>query len=110
MGGTRTLVIPIDAQFVFTLLSAKDTTVHLMGQIVATNGIAAAAPLIQSIGVTNQSVVVSAENATLQSQLLVSTNLASWSTASFTATTNNSGRIIFTAPMNGSHAFFRVQQ
>jgi hypothetical protein len=107
---TRTLLIPIDAQFVFTLLSAKDTTVHLMGQIVVTNLIAAAAPVIQLFSATSQSVVVTAENVNLQSQLLVSTNLASWSTASFTTTTNNSGAIIFTAPINGSHAFFRVQQ
>jgi hypothetical protein len=109
-GSIRTLVIPIDAQFVFTLLSAKDTTVHLTGQIVATNVIAAAAPVIQSIGVINQNVVVTAENATLQSQLLISTNLAAWLPASFTTTTNNSGGIIFNTPMSGSHAFFRVQQ
>ena len=110
MAASRTLLIPINAQFVFTLLSAKDTTVHLMGQIVATNSIAAAAPVIQSISVTNQSVMMTAENVSLQSQLLVSPNLASWSTASFTATTNDSGGIIFTTPMNGAHAFFRVQQ
>ena len=104
-GSIRTLVIPIDAQFVFTLLSAKDTTVHVMGQIVATNSIAAAAPVIQSINVTGQKVVMMAENASLQSQLLVSTNLASWSTASFTSTTNDSGGIIFTTPMNGPMRF-----
>ena len=109
-GSKQTLVIPIDAQFVFKLLSANDTTIHLTGQIVATNAITAAVPIIQSVGVTNQSVVVAAENATAKSQLLVSTNLANWSPASFTTTTNNSGWIIFTTPMNGSHAFFRVQQ
>jgi hypothetical protein len=109
-GNTRTLVIPIDAQFVFTLLSAKDTTVHVMGQIVATNSIAAAAPVIQSINVTGQNVVMRAENASLQSQLLASTNLTSWLTASFTVATNVSGGVIFTTPMTGAHAFFRVQQ
>ncbi len=81
-----------------------------MGQIVATNSIAAAAPVIQSINVTGQNVVMMAENASLQSQLLASTNLTSWLTASFTVTTNNSGGIIFTTPMTGSHGFFRVQQ
>ena len=95
-GSTVTLVIPIGAQFVFTLLSANDTTINLIGQIVATNAITVAPPVIQSINVTNQNAVVAAANATGQSQLLVSTNLATWSPASVTITTNNSGWIIFT--------------
>ena len=109
-GSTETLFIPILAQFVFSVLSANDTKVELFGQLVATNLITAAAPLIESISVTNQNVVVAAENATEQSQLLVSTNLAAWSPATVTTTTNSSGWIIFTAPMNGTHEFFRVQQ
>jgi hypothetical protein len=109
-GSTLTLVIPISTQFVFTLISANDTTVNLLGQIVATNAVASAAPIIQSLTFTNQSVVLAAANATGQSQLLVSTNLAGWLPASVTTTTNNLGWIIFTTPLHGAHAFYRVQQ
>lgn len=108
--GQRTLTIPINTTFHFTLLSANDTTVNLIGQIVATNAVASAAPIIQSLTFTNQSVVLAAANATGQSQLLVSTNLAGWLPASVTTTTNNLGWIIFTTPLHGAHAFYRVQQ
>jgi hypothetical protein len=107
---TRTLVIPISAQFVFTLFSANDTQLEMVGQLLATNAITAAVPFIQSISVTNQSVVVATENTTAQSQLLVSTNLTAWSAASTITATNGSGWIIFTTPMQGLRAFFRVQQ
>lgn len=108
--GVRTLVIPIDTQFSLTLLSTDDSTVHLAGQIVATNSVAAAIPVIHSLSVTNQSIMVAAENATAESQLLVSTNLIDWTPATATTTTNDSGWIIFEAPMDGPRAFYRVQQ
>ena len=85
-GSTQTLVIPIDATFYFKLISANDTTVHVTGQLVA------------------------AQNAMALSQLQVSSNLTTWSAASVTITTNNSGWIIFTTPMNRPQAFFRVEQ
>jgi hypothetical protein len=109
-GGTMTLSIPIAAQFVFSVFEPNDTKVQFVGQLVATNAITAAAPLIQSISVTNQSVMVTAENVTGQSQLLVSTNLVGWLPATVTTTTNSSGWIIFTTPVNGAQEFFRVQQ
>jgi hypothetical protein len=109
-GSTRTLVIPIDATFYFKLKSANDTTVHLTGQLVATNAVAPPAPVIRSVALTNQNVVVAAQNATALSQLLVSSNLTTWSAASVTKTTNNSGWIIFTTPMNRPQAFFQVEQ
>ena len=108
-GSTQTLVIPIDATFRFKLLSANDTTVRLTGQLVATSS-AAAPPIIHFIAVTNQTVTVTAENSTEQSQLLVSTNLTAWLPASATTTTNNLGWIIFTTPLNGPKAFYRVEQ
>lgn len=107
---TRELVINVGAQFVFTLFSANDTKLELIGQLVATNAIPAAAPFIQSISVTNQSVVVATENTTAQSHLLVSTNLTTWSTASATLTTNGLGMIVFTSTAGGPRAFYRVQQ
>ena len=109
-GSKETLVIPIDATFYFKLKSANDTTVHLTGQLVATNVIAPPAPVIRSVALTNQNVVVAAQNATALSQLLVSSNLTTWSAASVTKTTNNSGWIIFTTPMNRPQAFFQVEQ
>ncbi len=109
-GSTETLVIPIDATFYFKLISANDTTIHLTGQLVATNVIAPPVPVIRSVALTNHNVLVAAQNATALSQLLVSSNLTTWSAASAAITTNNSGWIIFTTPLNHQQAFFRVEQ
>jgi hypothetical protein len=109
-GSVITLTIPINTTFVYNLFSTGDTHLQLMGQLVATSSTALAGPIIQSLSVTNQSVVIAAENATLESELLVSTNLTSWSQASATTTTNDVGWIIFTTALNGPRAFFRVQQ
>ncbi len=109
-GTVRKVVIQISTQFVFSLLSSDDTKVLLAGQLVATNTVVVPAPVIESVTVSNQNVMVTAENATSQSQLQVSTNLTAWTTAGFTTATNDLGWIIFTTPTIGSHAFFRVQQ
>jgi hypothetical protein len=110
-GSVQTLTIPINATFVFTVLSANDSSVHLIGQIVATNVLTAAAvPIIQSFFISGQNVVVTTENTTAQSHLLVSTNLTAWSTASATLTTNGLGMIVFTSTAGGPRAFYRVQQ
>jgi hypothetical protein len=105
-GSGEELVIHINTQFTFTLLAAGDTPLDLTGQIVATN---LPAPFINSIIVTNQNLVLNVENATTQSQLQSSTNLMTWFPASSMAS-NNAGLIVFTVPMTGPHAFFRVQQ
>jgi hypothetical protein len=108
-GNVQTLTIPIDTTFIFSLLSANDSSVHLTGQIVATSS-GIAPPVIHSLTVTNQNVAVTAGNATTNSLLLVSTNLLNWSSTSANITTNDQGWIIFTTPMNGPQAFFRVEQ
>ncbi len=110
--GVRTLSFPINTTFVFSLLSTGDSSVRLTGQIVATNSIAGAvaAPIIHSLTISNQNVMVAAENATAQSQLLTSSNLISWLPASVTIKTNGSGWIIFTTPMHGPRGLFRVKQ
>lgn len=109
--GVLKLAIQIDTQFTFSLLSSDDSTLHLTGQLVATNATAvAAAPVFQSVAVSNQSLVMTVQNATAQSQLMVSTNLTNWMPATGTTTTNSSGSVIFTAPMSGPKGFFRVQQ
>ena len=109
-GSVQSVTIPINATFVFTVLSANDSSVHLIGQIVATNVVTAAIPIIQSFVISGQNVVVTTANTTAQSHLLVSTNLTSWSMASTILTTNGLGMIVFTSTAGGSRAFYRVQQ
>jgi hypothetical protein len=107
-GAAQKLVIHLNPLFTFTLLSDGDTPLTLTGQIVATNSFVAPF-MISSIVLTNQSVVLKVQNATLQSQLQSSTNLTSWSPASATVS-SNAGTTTFTAPMSGSKNFFRVQK
>jgi hypothetical protein len=107
-GNVLKLVIQINAQFAFTLLTAGDTPLDLTGQIVATNMLAAPI-VISSIALANQHVVLTVENATGSSQLQISTNLQAWLPAS-TSVSNYSGSMIFTTPLSGPQSFFRVQQ
>jgi hypothetical protein len=107
-GNVLKLVIQINAQFAFTLLSTGDTPLDLTGQIVATNLLAAAPLMISSIAVTNHNVVLTVENATAQSLLQSSTNLQTWLPAS-TTVSNYSGSMIFTTPLSGPQSFFRVK-
>ncbi|HZL78636.1 MAG TPA: hypothetical protein VFC17_07260 [Candidatus Limnocylindrales bacterium] len=107
-GATQKLVIQFNTPFTFSLVTQNDTTLTLTGQIVATNSFVAPF-MISSIVLTNQSVVLKVQNATLQSQLQSSTNLTSWSPASATVS-SNAGTTTFTAPMSGSKNFFRVQK
>jgi len=106
-GNVEELVIHINTQFTFTLVSPGDTPLALTGQIVATNS--TAPPLINSIILTNQNVVLTVANATTQSLLQSSSNLTGWFSPS-TTVSNSAGMIIFTVPMSGPHAFFRVQK
>jgi hypothetical protein len=107
-GNLMKLVIQINAQFAFTLLTAGDTPLDLTGQIVATN-LMTAPPNISSIVLNNQNVVLTVGNATAQSQVQISTNLTAWLPAS-TTVSNYSGLMIFTTPLSGPQSFFRVQQ
>ena len=107
-GATQKLVIQFNTPFTFSLLSANDTTLILTGKIVATNSFVAPF-MISSIVLTNQSVVLKVQNATLQSQLQSSTNLTTWSSPS-TTVSSNAGTTTFTTPMSGSKNFFRVQK
>ncbi len=110
--GVRTLSIQISSQFPFKLLSDNDSLVILNGQLVATNivNVSLPPPIIQSIVVNGSNIVVTTENTTAQSILLVSTNLSIWTAASSTITTNGLGMIVFTSPVSGPRAFYRMQQ
>jgi len=107
-GTTQKLFIQFNTRFSFTLLSAGDTPLILTGQIVATNSFAAPV-MISSIVLSNQSVILNVENATLQSQLQSSSNLMTWSGASATVS-SNAGITTFTTPMSGPKSYFRVQK
>jgi hypothetical protein len=109
-GNVEQLVIQINTQFAFTLVSPGDTPLDLVGQLVATNlSVVSASPFINSVIVTNQNVVLTVENATTQSELLSSTNLMTWASASATVS-SNSGTVTFTVPVSGPHDFFRIQK
>lgn len=107
-GGVQKLTIPINATFYFNLYSSPgDSPLNFAGQIVATRVIVP--PVITSIVRSNQSVVLTVQNATLQSQLQSSTNFTSWAAAGGTVA-SNSGAIVFTVPISGQRSFLRVQQ
>jgi hypothetical protein len=99
------LVIQINTTFATT-----NSALTLTGKIVATNSLSAfVPPVITRVVVTNQNFVLTVSNATMQSQLLISTNLTTWSPASATISTNG-GFIIFKTPMSGPRTFFRMQK
>jgi len=106
--GVRRLVLPVNALFTESVafLRDNDTALTFTGQLVAT----IAPPIIQSIVKSPQNVVITTENTTAQSVLVVSTNLISWSPTSATVSTNGMGMIVFTTPLNAGNAFYRVQQ
>jgi hypothetical protein len=107
-GTAQKLTIQFNTQFSFSVASPDDTPLTLTGQIVATNSFVVPF-MINSITLTNQSVVLTVANATMQSQLQSSTNLTGWSPASATVSTN-AGTTTFTAPMSGPKMYFRVQK
>jgi hypothetical protein len=108
-GNVLKLVIQLNATFAFNLLSTGDTPLTLTGKIVATN-LLTAPTIISSFVLTNQSAVLTVQNASTQSQLQISTNLTSWLPASGTVS-NNLGATIFTTPLSGGRqSFFRVKK
>lgn len=108
--GIRTITIQINSQFPFALLAENDSIIDLAGQLVATNAVPLPPPIIQSIIKVGQDVVVTTENTTAQSLLILSTNLAAWSSSSATVTTNGLGLRVFSSPIRFPKAFYRVQQ
>jgi hypothetical protein len=87
------LVIQINTTFATT-----NSALTLTGKIVATNSLSASVPpVITRVVATNQNFVLTVSNATMQSLLLSSTDLTTWSPASATISTNG-GFIIFILP------------
>jgi len=102
----RQLNLQINAAILSSLVFHNDTYITFAGQLVATT----APPIIRSIANSPPNVVITTQNTTAQSALVVSTNLISWSPASATLSTNGFGMIVFTTPLNAGNAFYRVQQ
>ncbi len=106
-GSLKTITIQISTTFTFT--GSVPAVLTLSGQLVATN-----APnsvfMINSLGITNQMLVLTVQNATAQSVLQSSTNLTSWGSAGATMNTNSSGATFYSVPIGTSNNFFRVQQ
>jgi len=111
--GTITLTLQINVKFTNTLLGIPRALVdNLSGELVATAALPTppAPPIITSIVKTPPNVAITTENTTAQSVLLVSTNLTVWSPASAVISTNNSGMIVFTTPINAINSFYRLLQ
>ncbi|MHB8520460.1 MAG: hypothetical protein ACYDH9_06850 [Limisphaerales bacterium] len=106
-GGQQTLTIPVDATFLFSLLSANDTTINLKGQLVAVSS--AAAPLtIQSVAVQNQVVTLHWQGAPgEQYQVHASADLAVWQTNAVNVTSSTTD-YTWSGPATASIQFFRL--
>jgi hypothetical protein len=108
--GLRTLAIQVSSQFQFSLIAENDSIINLTGQLVATNVVRLPPPVICAIVKNGQNAVITTENTTIQSSLLVSTDLTDCIPASTTSTTNEQGMIVFTSPISFPRTFYRVQQ
>jgi hypothetical protein len=108
-GNVQVLSIPVNMTFTDTSGTFDGTTLNMVGQIVATQTLLPP-PIINSITVTNQMVVLTVANATTQSGVFTSTDLQTWSTQPASVATNLSDQIIFTFPLSGNSGFFRVKQ
>jgi hypothetical protein len=104
------MTLQINSQFQFMLITVNDSIINLTGKLVATNAAPLPPPVILSIAKNDQYAIVTTENATAESSLLSSTNLATWSPTSATITTNGAGMIVFTTLIRSPQAFYRVQQ
>jgi hypothetical protein len=102
--GVQTLAIPIQTTYVVGSGNFAGTSLTFSGQLVAARILP---PLINSLLVTNQMALLTVTNATAQAQLLISSNLTTWSAASATVS-NAAGLTFFKTPVAGPVAFFRV--
>ncbi|MBU6401573.1 MAG: hypothetical protein KGS61_14745 [Verrucomicrobia bacterium] len=108
-GNQQTLTIPVDATFVFTLVTANDTSIELKGQLVAVSA-SAAAPTIGSLAVQNQTVTLQWQGAPGHSyQVQSSADLALWQTNALNVTSSTSD-YAWTGPVSGPKQFFRLAQ
>lgn len=107
VGSQQTLTIPVNATFLFTLVSAGDTPITVKGQVVATRG--TTAPLkIQSIKVQGQTVTLQWQSDPGQQfQVRSSTNLNTWQTNA-TGVTSSTSTYTWSGPATGVKQFYRI--
>ncbi len=106
-GDEQTLIIPVDATFLLTLVSQDDTTVSVKGQLVASRS--------TTIPLAIQSIKVQAQTATLQwqsapgqqFQVLSSTNLNTWQTNAANVT-SATGTYTWSGAATAVRQYFRI--
>jgi hypothetical protein len=107
VGNQQTLTIPVQAQYLLSLVTANDSTLNLQGQLVAVRTVAPPL-LLQPPAIGSQTVTLQWQSAPgLQFQVQSSTDLVAWQTNApnvTSATTNYS----WTGPTSGTHQFFRI--
>jgi hypothetical protein len=109
VGSQQTLTIPVDATFVFTVVSANDTTIELKGQLVA---VSSAAPARSAPSITVQSQLVTLQwqgTPGLLYQVQSSSDLTLWRTNA-TSVTSTTTAFIWSGPATGPKQFFRLAQ
>jgi len=106
-GAQQVITIPVDATFYLSLLSSKDTTIRLQGQLVAAQS--TQAPLtVQSVAVKNNSLLLQWQASPgTQFQVQSTTNFNSWRTNA-TIVTPASGSYTWTGAIGGTLGFYRL--
>lgn len=107
-GGQKRLVIAVETDIKFTVLSQNDSTVHLSGQLVATEGGGGPAFSLIAFG-TNNTLTITVEGAGAQPILESSTDLINWTPRSAQVTSNGTTRTYSTVAQ-GLIEFFRLRQ
>jgi hypothetical protein len=106
-GNQQTLTIPVDATFLFTLVSQNDTTVSVKGQLVATRG-TTTPPAIQSLKVQAQTATLQWQSAPGENfQVQSSTNLNTWQTNAANVT-SATGTYTWSGAATAVQQFFRI--
>ena len=111
-GEAQTLIIPVNAQFMFSANSTNDTILNLAGQLVAfrTAAAVAKAPVLQSLAVRSQVVTLQWEApAGQQFQVQSSTDLMAWQTNAVNVTSGSSN-YTWSGPVTGANGYFRLKQ
>ncbi|HTL56308.1 MAG TPA: hypothetical protein VL361_11560 [Candidatus Limnocylindrales bacterium] len=106
--GQQTITIPVNATFVFSLVSAGDTVVTLKGQLVATQAAQVPPLVIQSFTVQNQIIALQWQgSAGQQFKVLSSSDFNTWQTNLINAAFAN-GIYTWTAPATNPIQFLRL--
>jgi hypothetical protein len=99
---SQTLTISVDTEFL--LSGVVSGTLHLKGTLVAQG---APQPLITSIEVKGQSVILHVQNAGSNPSLFSSTDLKQWTSRTPTVSSDANG-LVLTLPVGGPQEFYRV--